>query len=87
MLAPLLISSLLTLALAQSTWLSGNDTINPPGVYGTQGIPSPMNYPGGRSGQAMVHHPEMKVLYIFGGQGYDSAGTLGKLLLCVNGIN
>ena len=30
------------------TWISGNNTINALGIYGTKGISSPSNYPGAR---------------------------------------
>ena len=36
--------------LGQWTWVKGGDTINPVGVYGTQGTPDAANTPGGRSG-------------------------------------
>ena len=37
-------------SLGQWTWIKGSDTINPAGVYGTQGTPDAANTPGGRSG-------------------------------------
>ena len=30
------------------TWISGNNIIKSPGIYGTKGISSPSNYPGAR---------------------------------------
>jgi VCBS repeat-containing protein len=36
--------------LGQWTWVKGGDSINPVGVYGTQGTPDAANTPGGRSG-------------------------------------
>ena len=60
------------------TWVSGGNTLNAKGVYGTLGTAAVGNVPGARyfsiswvdgSGQ----------LWLFGGYGYDSAGTLGSL--------
>jgi VCBS repeat-containing protein len=36
--------------LGQWTWIKGSNSINPVGVYGTQGTPDAANTPGGRSG-------------------------------------
>ena len=60
------------------TWVSGSNTANPNGVYGTQGIASASNIPGGR--YASVSWLDISGnLWLFGGQGINEAGTLGNL--------
>jgi hypothetical protein len=48
------------------------------GVYGTLGTPAAVNIPGGRSG-APSWIDSSGNLWLFGGSGYDSAGTEGTL--------
>jgi N-acetylneuraminic acid mutarotase len=68
------------------TWMSGSSTVklmangfySQPGVYGTLGIASSSNVPGGRVG-AISWTDGNGNLWLFGGNGYDSAGTLGIL--------
>jgi N-acetylneuraminic acid mutarotase len=48
------------------------------GVYGTQGVPAAGNIPGARWGATGRMDASGKV-WLFGGFGYDSAGTLGLL--------
>ncbi len=62
----------------QWTWVGGSDTPNLAGTYGTQGSSAATNLPGGRSGAA-VWTDSAGNIWVFGGQGYDSAGTLGYL--------
>lgn len=53
------------------TWVSGSDVIsNANGVYGTQGVSSPNNFPGARSG-AMSWTDTNGNLWFFGGSGYS----------------
>jgi hypothetical protein len=55
------------------TWLSGSGELDSESVYGLKGIASISNVPGGRSLHAMVSHPSLNALHIFGGdsgQGY-----------------
>ena len=59
------------------TWISGNNTINAPGIYGTKGISSPSNYPGAR-GNAVGVIDSSGSFWLFGGQGYDFNGKYGK---------
>ena len=54
----------------QWTWLSGNNTAEIIGPYGTKGIPSINNYPSSRDGHSMVYFPAQHSIYIFGGAGY-----------------
>lgn len=52
------------------TWVSGDNTPNQPGVYGTITVSSPANKPGGRMGA--VSWSNASGLWLFGG--YDSGG-------------
>jgi len=63
----------------QWTWVSGANTVNQVGTYGTKGgnvTPEPANIPGGRWGVA--HWSASGALWLFGGAGYGSA-TFGYL--------
>jgi hypothetical protein len=53
-------------------WVSGSNTPNNKGIYGTQGVANINNTPGGREGS--VTWARNGSLYLFGGYGYDSAG-------------
>ena len=59
------------------TWISGNNTINAPGIYGTKGIPSPSNYPGAKYSAVGVIDSSGS-FWLFGGLRYDSNGTIGN---------
>lgn len=56
------------------TWVSGSDTANQYGVYGTEGIASSSNVPGARDG-AVSWIDGSGNFWLFGGQGYDSTGN------------
>ena len=60
------------------TWVSGSAMSNASGVYGALGMPAPGNVPGARA-LATAWIDGAGSLYVFGGQGYDSAGTNGSL--------
>ena len=70
------------------TWVSGSSTMQPnpvpgifpgqPGVYGTKGQPSASNVPGGRQ-EAAGWIDSSGSLWLFGGDGLDSTGTVGAL--------
>jgi N-acetylneuraminic acid mutarotase len=60
------------------TWVSGSNTGNAIGVYGTLGIAAATNFPGARS-SAVSWIDSSGNLWLFGGSGYDSAGTNGNL--------
>src|SRR5579864_8632430 len=61
------------------TWVSGANTVNQPGVYGTQGTAAPSNVPGARIG-ANSWIDSSGNLWLFGASlGYDSSGSLGSL--------
>lgn len=66
--------------IAGNAWtlVGGSVTPNQAGVYGTEGTPSTTNFPGGRWGSVARIDATGKV-WLFGGEGYDSAGTLGLL--------
>ncbi|MCC6370150.1 MAG: T9SS type A sorting domain-containing protein [Bacteroidia bacterium] len=55
----------------QWTWIKGSSMSSQTGVYGTQGISSPSNTPGSRSGSAFWTDASGK-FYIFGGHGFSS---------------
>jgi Galactose oxidase, central domain len=69
------------------TWTGGSNIAPPsqtfgaagqPGVYGTQGTPSPTNIPGGRE-QILNWIDASANVWIFGGEGIDSNGVTGEL--------
>jgi hypothetical protein len=57
------------------TWMSGSNTLNQPGVYGTLGVPAPGNVPGSRRASARWTDVNGN-LWLFGG-GYDT-GSPGE---------
>ena len=67
-----------TPSTAQWTWISGGNGDNASGVYGTQGTAAAGNVPGGRNSVGSWIDSSGN-LWLFGGYGYDSAGTVGKL--------
>ena len=58
-------------------WISGNNTINAPGIYGTKGISSSSNYPGARD-YAVGGIDSSGSFWLFGGFEYDSNGNFGN---------
>ena len=60
------------------TWISGSNTANQIGTYGTKGIGAPDNVPGSRD-SVVGWIDASGDLRIFSGEGYDSAGTLNDL--------
>ena len=56
------------------TWMSGSNTINQAGTYGTEGAAAPSNTPGARDG-AVSWTDTSGNFWLFGGYGYDSTGT------------
>jgi len=57
------------------TWVSGASTVSQAGVYGTQGMAGPSNVPGARV-SAISWIDSSGSLWLFGGNGYDSSGSL-----------
>jgi len=60
------------------TWISGSNVYGAPGTYGTLGTGSTGNTPGARQ-DSVSWIDSSGNLWLFGGQGYDSAGSLGSL--------
>jgi Galactose oxidase, central domain len=60
-------------------WVSHGGGVNLAGVYGTKGTGSTTNLPGGRWAAASATDGANANVYLFGGQGFDSAGSLGLL--------
>jgi N-acetylneuraminic acid mutarotase len=63
---------------AAFTWISGPDTGNGRGIYGTQGVAAATNIPGPRD-KAAAWTDKSGQQWLFGGEGYDSNGTFGEL--------
>ena len=61
------------------TWITGSNTRNQSGVYGTKGVAAGTNVPGGRRGATMWMDTANNLIYIFGGLGRDVLGNSGKL--------
>jgi N-acetylneuraminic acid mutarotase len=61
----------------QWTWISGANAVNATGIYGTEGTAASANAPGAR--QAAGAWADASGLWLFGGFGYDSAGSVGNL--------
>jgi N-acetylneuraminic acid mutarotase len=60
------------------TWISGNNTANVEGTYGTLVIPDALNNPGSRSSSASWTDTTGN-FWLFGGVGYDANGKYGSL--------
>ncbi len=60
------------------TWMSGANTVNQAGVYGVKGTPAPTNVPGARA-SSISWIDGVGDLWLFGGRGRDSAGSVGEL--------
>lgn len=59
-------------------WQGGSKLVAPAGIYGTKGVPSAANAPGGRNWQASWVDTQGQ-FWIFGGQGYDSFHSASAL--------
>ena len=62
----------------QWTWMGGSNVGNQAGIYGTLGVPSTNNLPGGRYKAVTWTDPSGSV-WLLGGTGCDSAGSVGSL--------
>jgi len=62
----------------QWVWVSGSNIVGQPGVYGTKGVADPSNIPGARDSGTTWYNKDSNVVYIFGGEGYDSTGAIGN---------
>jgi N-acetylneuraminic acid mutarotase len=61
------------------TWMDGSSVAGYPSLYGTRGVASPWNYPGGRTEAVAWKDSIQGELWLFGGEGYDPEGTAGRL--------
>ncbi len=61
------------------TWMKGPQTSGTAGVYGTQGVPDPANFPGSRCAGIGAWTDDNGDLWMYGGLGYDASGTNGSL--------
>jgi hypothetical protein len=61
--------------------VSGNNTINDYGAYGTNGVLSLSNYPGSRESPSMASHSSLNCLFVFGGWGYATSSTGGMFVI------
>jgi N-acetylneuraminic acid mutarotase len=60
------------------TWVSGSNTINQNGTYGTSGVPASNNMPGGRY-SSISYIDDYGNLWLFGGYGYAASSSIGLL--------
>ena len=58
------------------TWMSGSNTVNAVGIYGSQGLASASNVPGARSYSAGWTDSSGN-LWLFGGWGFATNGAVG----------
>jgi hypothetical protein len=63
---------------SQWTWVNGDNIRNKLGVYGTQGVADAANKPGSRDGSVKWTDGSGN-FWLFGGNGYPSAGVVGRL--------
>jgi N-acetylneuraminic acid mutarotase len=61
------------------TWVSGSNSANQAGIYGTKGTADPSNVPGARE-DAVSWIDSQGKLWLFGGAGLDSAGVVSGSL-------
>ncbi|MBB6143530.1 N-acetylneuraminic acid mutarotase [Silvibacterium bohemicum] len=63
-------------------WVGGSSSVGlnsgQPGVYGALGTPDPANLPGARE-ESAIWKDASGVIWLFGGNGQDSLGTIGDL--------
>ena len=60
-----------------STWISGSNSINQYGIYGTQGIASSSNIPGSRAA-SISWIDSNNNFWLFGGDGFGINGNIGN---------
>jgi len=66
------------ITLGQWTWVSGSNLVSQSGTYGILNTPATGNVPGARDSAVGWIDP-LGNLWLFGGEGLDSAGTFGNL--------
>lgn len=67
------------LTIGQWAWMKGPTTSDNAGIYGTLGVPSPLNMPGARSFGSSTWTDNAGNLWLFGGYGYDVNGIMGEM--------
>lgn len=65
--------------LNEWTWVAGDMSVNPQGVYGSQYVPAPTNTPGGRTGAAAAYVSSSEKVYLFGGNSFNPSGGNGYM--------
>lgn len=65
------------LSLNTWIWLNGDSTVGNLGIYGTKGVATLGNQPGGRSHHEMALDKANQLIYIFGGTGLAETSTEG----------
>jgi hypothetical protein len=68
----------------QWTWMSGSDQLNVVGIYGTKGVPSPLNVPGARSETSSAWTDSLNNLWLFGGVGGSFLNDLWRYSITSN---
>ncbi len=63
----------------QWTWVSGDNVVNTPGVYGTLGTGTTSTKPGARTASISFRDPNNGTLWLFGGYGYGNTAQPGRL--------
>ena len=63
------------------TWMSGSNTVNQAGVYGTKGVPDAANVPGARE-SSISWTDGSGNLWLFGGYGDGNTTTRAYLTTC-----
>jgi gliding motility-associated-like protein len=66
-------------ALGQWAWMKGPAFADNSGVYGTLGVPSPLNEPGARGFGSSTWTDNAGNLWLFGGFGIDATGQQGEM--------
>jgi len=66
------------IAAGQWAWMSGSNLAGRSGVYGTSGTPDAANVPGART-ESVAWVDAGGGLWLLGGVGYDSTGSVGRL--------
>jgi gliding motility-associated-like protein len=61
------------------TWIGGPQISGSSGVYGTQGVPSATNWPGGRGLGSFTWEDQAGNFWLFGGYGTDAFGAVAEL--------
>ena len=61
------------------TWISGNDTVDQPGVYGEKGVPSSDNQPSARDSATGCYDNIAQEFWLFGGRATSNTICMLKL--------